>query len=624
MNLRKNLKKTTFFFVTLCLCMQAHAKSWQEIVRARVIKEKNHPLCEGDLYKVRKGTSPLMKKVISEVNKVKDKATVEEKFIFTKGYADLNVYRGGDEIFGKMAKMIEKAQKEVLIQTFIFDINSPSADMVFDAIVKLERKRKRMKAKEPVVVRFLFDIMGSRKGFNIFELMTWGVFGGRKQSLRSNKHYQIEFPKKLDPKYVRFEIKGHRHDSLIAVTHSKSIVVDRKEGMVMGANFIGYHHTSEEKTPMGTDLMVDHGFIVYGDPALGLASEFYNLWHKNKGKLQGFSSQYNGNVDVDKYLKWDGKHFSPFKMNTGIQIFKGKKTLGPLIVGNVGRYAEGRRRRKEATVNPQNSAFKAVMKNAKSHVNIVSPSLNSYEFMELIVETLGRGVDVNFLLSKNYQDYNKYYQQGGTNSDAVSWIRKKWMKLVSNKTKTSVNLITEIQKEMLKNEAKKAKGQRKRIGDFNLTWFVTRGGNISGKEKGKRYKYSTRFREKFWNHNHTKFLSADNQVTIVGSANIDEQSWYNSRESNIIIDSYELTRSWCRKTFKIDFMKGRKWGRKFDASEACWFNSQCDTGRCDNNLFKGFSLTCIYKKRTGLSGAYCTRDKQCKSKDCNPRKSVCN
>ena len=149
-------------------------------------------------------------------------------------------------------------------------------------------------------------------------------------------------------------------------------------------------------------------------------------------------------------------------------------------------------------MNPQNAAFIAVMKNAKSHVNIVSPSLNSFEFMELIVETLERGVDVNFLLSKNYQDYNKLYQQGGTNKDAVNWIRKKWLKLVSKKTKTSVNLITDIQKGMIKQEAgKPKKAKEKRIGDFNLTWFVTRGGNISGKEKGKRYKYSTRFREKF-------------------------------------------------------------------------------------------------------------------------------
>jgi hypothetical protein len=233
-------------------------------------------------------------------------------------------------------------------------------------------------------------------------------------------------------------------------------------------------------------------------------------------------------------------------------------------------------------------------------------------------------VDINFLLSKNYQDYNKLYQQGGTNSDAVKWIRKKLKKIVSKRTKTSINMIIDLQEEMIRKEAKKPKNKRKRIGEFNLTWFVSRGGNISGKEKGERYKYSTRFREKFWNHNHTKFLSADNQVTIVGSANIDEQSWYNSRETNIVIDNYKLTKSWCTKAFKTDFMKGRKWGRKFWESEACWFNSQCRSNLCNNNLFKGFTWKCVFKKKTGLAGGYCDRDWQCKSTDCNPRIKECN
>jgi len=168
--------KWPFVMIGLCLCFQINAKSWKEVVEGRVLKENVLPLCEEDIYKVKGGTSPLMKKVIKAVNKVKKRATVRPEFIFTKGYADLGVYRGGDEIFGKMAKMIESAEKEVLIQTFIFDMNSPSATMVYDAIVKLEKKRKKMKAKEPVVVRFLFDIMGSRKGANVFELMTWSVF----------------------------------------------------------------------------------------------------------------------------------------------------------------------------------------------------------------------------------------------------------------------------------------------------------------------------------------------------------------------------------------------------------------------------------------------------------------
>ena len=620
-----SLKKIIFVLGLLTLSTSGHSsKTWREVIKSRVFKETVPLLCKGDLYKTGKGTSSLMKKVIAEVNKTKDKATVKEKFLFTKGYAEHRVYRGGDEIFGKMGEMIENAEKEVLIQTFIFDINSPSADLVYDAIIKLERKRKKMKAKEPIVIRFLFDIIGAKKGFNAFELMTWGVFGGRNESLKSNKGYQIEFPKKLDPKYIRFEIKGHRHNSLRAVTHSKTIVVDRNAAMVMGANFIGYHHTSEENTPMGTDLMVDHGFMVYGEPALGLADDFYDLWHKNRGKMQGFSSQYNGNVTADKMYPWDGKAFKGLKASTATELLKGNKMLGPILVGNVGRRADGRARKKEATINPQNAAFIAVMKNAKSHVNIVSPSLNSYDFMELILETLERGVDVNFLLSQNYQDYNKLYQQAGTNNDAVRWIKKRWKKLSAKKTRTAVQAIVGLQKDMVKKQAKKKPGKQKRIGNFNLTWFISRGGNISGKEKGKRYKYSTRFREKFWHQNHTKYLSADNQVTIVGSANIDEQSWFNSREANIVVDNYEISKSWCDKTFKTDFMRGRKWGRKFAEGEACWWNSQCESGKCNNRLKHGMTLKCVHKKGKGLRGAFCDRDRQCKSKDCNPRKKECN
>ena len=135
-------KKMPIVMIAFFLSLQVNAKSWKEVVEGRVLKEEVLPLCEEDIYKVKGGTSPLMKKVITAVNKVKKRATVKPEFIFTKGYADLGVYRGGDEIFGKMAKMIESAEKEVLIQTFIFDMNSPSASMVYDAIVKLEEKRK--------------------------------------------------------------------------------------------------------------------------------------------------------------------------------------------------------------------------------------------------------------------------------------------------------------------------------------------------------------------------------------------------------------------------------------------------------------------------------------------------
>jgi phosphatidylserine/phosphatidylglycerophosphate/cardiolipin synthase-like enzyme len=36
--------------------------------------------------------------------------------------------------------------------------------------------------------------------------------------------------------------------------------------------------------------------------------------------------------------------------------------------------------------------------------------------------------------------------------------------------------------------------------------------------------------------NHAKFISADGEVAIIGSGNMDQMSWKHSRELNILID----------------------------------------------------------------------------------------
>ena len=196
MKARKNIFQGFFMsifrwiIIIFMIHSPAKAKSWKEIIQKRIFNESNQMLCEGDIYKSKRGTSPLMKKVIEAVKKVKDKATVKEKFLFTKGHVDHQVYRSGDEIFFKMAKMIEKAEKEVLLQTYIFDMNSKSSKIVYDGIVKLEAKRKKMKAKTPIVIRFIYDVDGTK-------LITWGDFAGIKESFMANNHYTIKFPKKL-------------------------------------------------------------------------------------------------------------------------------------------------------------------------------------------------------------------------------------------------------------------------------------------------------------------------------------------------------------------------------------------------------------------------------------------
>jgi phosphatidylserine/phosphatidylglycerophosphate/cardiolipin synthase-like enzyme len=581
-------------------------------------------ICDKDIYKLKNRykeipsedgksvkkvwvDSPLFKKVKEAVNKVPNKNhTVHPDYLWSKGRISTQVFRGGDEIFNQMAHMIENAEHEVLLQTFIFNIKSPATYKIFNAISRLEAKRKKMKAKKPVVVRFIFDIIGTQKFFNFFELMVMLKDGGR--DFKSNPFsfgrekgdYRVNFPRKLDPKYVRFEIKAHRHKALRAVNHAKSIIIDREYGLITGANMVTYHSPSEINTPAGAQLMVDHAFAFHGDIGLNMAAEFYNLWQKSKlknSKKHGYTDYFGGNVDPDELFVWDSKRFKNVKPYPAIPGIKLQSWGNKTEIGIVGRDSYGITRRISQAKTPQNNAFKAVIDNAKSHININSPNLNSFDLMKALRDAMGRGVDINFLVSKNYQNYNGPLQEGGTNEQAV----KKLM---------------EWREELVK------KNGVEKTGQFNLVWFVTRGGAISGKQKGERVEsWRIILNEKFYNHNHTKFLTADNQVTIVGSANFDEQSWYNSRELNIAIDDHKTAAALCKKVFLPDFMRGQGFASKLWVGEKCWKNSQCRSTLCDNRIFK--SWKCVHREGTGLSGAYCNNHKQCKSNICDKNKDQC-
>jgi len=530
-------------------------------------------LCTKDFYKSGTGFNTLLAKIKRTLSSVPAKnLTTSPNKQWSKGLVSKQVYRNGYEIYDLYAELIQMAEHEVLIEGMLFDINSPGARKIKEAIAALHEKRKKMGAKTPVTVRLVWDIIGSVKGLNLFEVMTKLKFHGRRAGslffgdAQKNGDYQIGFPLKLDPKYVRLELKGHRHANATAVNHGKAITVDRKISAVTGSNIVNYHFTDEEN-PGDRELMVDHAFLFYGDVGLALADEFYNLWNKNNGK-DGKSTQYNGNVKADEKYTFNGKTFGPVKLSDAPSIvpkkfppnpnysathYKGNaplekypagyqppKWLGwsksPVSIAIVGRDSFGAKQKVKNSINAQNAAFVAALRHAKDHVNINSPNLNSYDLMDEIYYAVKRGIDVNFLLSKDYQNYNWWAQEAGANRTAVKY------------------LLRDI--ECLKKE-------KSSIGNFNLRWFVTRGNALSGAKKGGKSfgKYDSRVKTKFYNHNHTKFLTADNQITIVGSANWDEQSWYNSRELNVLIDGNSITNHLCKAVFKDDYVRAENIGK---------------------------------------------------------------
>jgi phosphatidylserine/phosphatidylglycerophosphate/cardiolipin synthase-like enzyme len=52
---------------------------------------------------------------------------------------------------------------------------------------------------------------------------------------------------------------------------------------------------------------------------------------------------------------------------------------------------------------------------------------------------------------------------------------------------------------------------------------------------------------------HAKYTSVDSAIAVVGTANMDTQSWNNSREVNVLVDDPDLTTAWDDQLFVADF-----------------------------------------------------------------------
>ncbi|TDJ09453.1 MAG: hypothetical protein E2O68_00340 [Deltaproteobacteria bacterium] len=303
----------------------------------------------------------------------------------------------------------------------------------------------------------------------------------------------------IDPKYIKIEVRLFTH-RLMGVTHSKSVVVDRSKAVVMGANMMRYHDRDQLQEN-------DFGYLLMGDVAMGLADDFYYGWLEAKPYAANFET--TGPVAI-------GHNLVKFKLPKVVDLW----ARGRILEGNIPMIIASRKEVDSFVIrrgnNPVNKAILALIGNAKYRINIITPSLNSKYIVKAIINALKRGVDVNILLSRQFQDsIAKLPFQGGTNYENASKIYK---------------------------ATKGAKGK------FRLNWFVDFRGRLSKEPSEKDPKSYT---------SHTKYLGVDNQITMIGSSNLDTQSWYYSREVNVLIDDHKTTSKWCRSVFRTDFLRGK-------------------------------------------------------------------
>lgn len=244
-----------------------------------------------------------------------------------------------------------------------------------------------------------------------------------------------------------------------------------------------------------------------GDIALGLADDFFYGWLEAK--------KYGANFDNTK-TQAIGHNLVKFKLPKVVDRW----ARGRILEKNVPMIIASRKERDNFIIrkgdNPVNKAILALIGNAKYKINIITPSLNSKYIVKALINALKRGVDVNILLSRQFQDnLAKLPFQGGTNYE--------------NATKIYI-------------ATKKAKGK------FRLNWFVDYRGRLSRTPSDDNPRSFT---------SHTKYMGVDNQITMIGSSNFDTQSWYYSREINVLIDDHKTTSKWCKRVFRTDFLRGK-------------------------------------------------------------------
>eukprot|EP00743_Colponemidia_sp_Colp-15_P001578 GILK01001724.1.p1 GENE.GILK01001724.1~~GILK01001724.1.p1 ORF type:complete len:705 (+),score=101.04 GILK01001724.1:50-2164(+) len=151
--------------------------------------------------------------------------------------------------------------------------------------------------------------------------------------------------------------------------------------------------------------------------------------------------------------------------------------------------------------NAVSTAIVSLLGAAKKSIFIQTPNLNADKAVEAIIDALDRNIDVTIITPEGFNDFmQKYMLQGGTNAQ------------IGEKLVNSVN------------------GHKLRF-----CWYKPQPGYADLPTKS-----------------HLKFLVVDKRVTILGSTNMDTQSFYHSQEVNVLVDDENFATTMLRSLFVLE------------------------------------------------------------------------
>lgn len=467
--------------------------------------------------------SELGKRVVARVMRADfTDSTVPRDLVYSGRNADGGALVDAIQVFPKMADLIASAQREVDFESFewapwhfdftrdalradaaglahdpprLTDLTRDPTAVILSGLVRLEDRLKdeASRGAEPALpVRVYFAINGAAENAP--------MGGDTAISKIAMLRRQLD-ALALDSRYVEVHVAAHGA-WLGGASHSKFAVVDGYRALITGVN-------PQSQQTLGSSWH-DSGYLMTGDAGIALRRSFDVNWESStevlscppgsppaKGSCKTQPTRpivHAPEVEKPAFEAELAGACLPVMVVTRkpAGMSGGLSTLNPL-----------------ANTSPQAHAFLALMDEAKSVLKIESPNLNAPAAKRAIVDAAKRGVRVQVVLSMGFNADGER-KLGGANEDTVRELYK--------------TLAGEPGCNKLEVRWHSADGRRP-------TWANQTGAT------------------------HTKYLSVDSQIVMVGSANQDLASWGFAYEANLVIDDAKTTRSYDAAMFDADWAR---------------------------------------------------------------------
>ena len=418
----------------------------------------------------------------------------------TQNRASRTVVHEGTEIFAAMADLVAGAEQEVNLQTWRWD---PGAGPEIAVLGGIQRLADRLAAEGAGA--------GSKRAKPVEVRLLLNVIPSTDGRLFEKLSAALE-GLRLDPALVHVTVARFQAN-LLGANHVKGLVVDGSRVFVSGANM------SSDFFDEGNRYW-DVGYRFDGAVGRGLRKDFAVAWSKGDEWRCGSHGVVSTHHSGDRCFSssespWRSLPALP-PVDTSASDAETAALCAPILV--VGHEAHALPFPTAEPDSPQAQALLTAVSGAKRILRVQSPNLNEALMIDALVAAVRRGVEVDLLLSKEHEQSGESLPgRGGPNDDTV--------------------------KKMID-----ALGPDACQG-LHVRWF-SRDGRAPIESKGAP-------------SSHVKYLSVDDQVTIMGSANQDVQSWRNSREVNVVVDGADLAKTY------LDAVFAPVWARAIDAATDC-------------------------------------------------------